>query len=322
MITTGLYDSVLIAPCLDGANELKIISGFATSAMASCHIADLQNRNQNVKISLLLGMCPSDGISLGNHRGFQSLVSDNQSNFTCSYISQAPPVHGKLYIWYRNNQLYKTFIGSANYTQNAFFEKQREILAEFSDDDLLQYYTDLESESVYCNCDEVEGLIRIRNDKNYYRQHPNEDIVGIEPIFDTKGLESATVSLVDRDGNVPRHSGLNWGHRDTYNRDKNQAYLSLSPEVYRSDFFPPKPQHFTIITDDQKAIICVRAQKSEVGNAIHSRINNQLGEYMRNRLGLASGALVERTHLDKHGRTDVVFYKLDNENYYMDFSNT
>ena len=48
--------------------------------------------------------------------------------------------------------------------------------------------------------------------------------------------------------------------------------------------------------------------------------NSDLGEYFRNRLGLANGAFVTREDLDRYGRTDVIFIKLDEETYYMDFS--
>ena len=48
--------------------------------------------------------------------------------------------------------------------------------------------------------------------------------------------------------------------------------------------------------------------------------NAQLGEYFRNRLGLANGANVHTSDLKAYGRTDVVFYKIDDEQYYMDFS--
>ena len=47
---------------------------------------------------------------------------------------------------------------------------------------------------------------------------------------------------------------------------------------------------------------------------------NQLGEYFRNRLGLANGAYVHSSDLMTYGRTDVAFYKIDEEQYYMDFS--
>lgn len=72
-------------------------------------------------------------------------------------------------------------------------------------------------------------------------------------------------------------------------------------------------------TDDGKEIICVRAQDN--GKAIHSTLNNSLlGEYFRFRLGLSSGEFVTKEHLLKYGRSDVDFYKIDEETYLMDFS--
>ena len=48
--------------------------------------------------------------------------------------------------------------------------------------------------------------------------------------------------------------------------------------------------------------------------------NALLGEYFRNRLGLANGAFVTKADFDRYGRSDVTFYKLDDEQFYMDFS--
>ena len=48
--------------------------------------------------------------------------------------------------------------------------------------------------------------------------------------------------------------------------------------------------------------------------------NALLGEYFRNRLGLANGAYVTVADLRSYGRTDVTFIKIDEEHYYMDFS--
>lgn len=49
-------------------------------------------------------------------------------------------------------------------------------------------------------------------------------------------MKKITVSLIDKNGDA--QYGLNWGRRDK--RDPNEAYLQLTPEVYKSDFFPPK----------------------------------------------------------------------------------
>ncbi len=66
-------------------------------------------------------------------------------------------------------------------------------------------------------------------------------------------------------------------------------------------------------------MICTRAQDN--GKAIHTPHNNSIiGEYFRKRLGVPLGDPVKMEHLLQYGRTDIDFYKIDDENYYMDFS--
>jgi hypothetical protein len=118
---------------------------------------------------------------------------------------------------------------------------------------------------------------------------------------------------------------LNWGQRD--GRNPNQAYISVPAEIRKMEFFPVRQQQFTVLTDDGKAIICSTAQSGQKGaaldkyKAIHSSTNNSLlGEYFRYRLGLTDGAFVNTSDVINYGRTDVTFYKIDPETYYMDFS--
>jgi len=74
-----------------------------------------------------------------------------------------------------------------------------------------------------------------------------------------------------------------------------------------------------VLTDDNKELICVRAQDD--GKAIHTTLDNSLlGEYFRFRLGLPNGVFITKDHLLRYGRADVDFYKIDEETYLMDFS--
>jgi hypothetical protein len=321
MIYTDLYSEVLIKPCQEGADSLTIISGYASATMAYSHLKDLSEKKLNAKINLLVGMCPTDGISLSNHQGFQSIVNSHtkgfKSRFICSYIYRPHAVHSKLYVWYKHDKIYKAFIGSANYTQNAFY-RQRELMAEIKDNDIEKYKQLMIQDSIYCNNLEAEQLIVIQNDANYYRRHIHEDNK-IEAAAAPR-LKSVKVSLLSqKTGEVPKRGGLNWGQRP--GRNPNQAYLQLPPEVYKSDFFPIAPQWFIVHTDDFKYFFCRRAEKDENGQVIHTPENNSLlGEYFRYRLGLASGAFVSRKDLEHYKRTDVVFTKIDEDEFYMDFS--
>ena len=120
-------------------------------------------------------------------------------------------------------------------------------------------------------------------------------------------------------GDVPARGGINHGQR--HGRNRNQAYLQLLPEVYHSEFFPPNPQHFTVVSDDSKVFICVRREKDKDGQTIHIPLNNaHFGEWLRNRLGLNDEEFISKQALLNYGRTSITFYKIDNENYYMDFA--
>lgn len=137
--------------------------------------------------------------------------------------------------------------------------------------------------------------------------------------FKLQGRPHVRISFLDNQGGLPKRSGLNWGKRPEHNRNPDEAYIKVPKHVHDSGFFPPRGICFTIHTDDGKDLLCVRAQAN--AKAIETPADNSImGRYFRNRLGLASGALVEKKDLQKYGRTDVDFYKINNETYYMDFS--
>ncbi len=132
-------------------------------------------------------------------------------------------------------------------------------------------------------------------------------------------LPSITVSFLSRDGSLPQRSGLNWGQRPEENRESNQAYIRLPVEIYRSGFFPSRGELFNVRTDDRHSFVCVRRQDN--GKAIHTPSNNSIiGIYFRNRLGVPSGEPITLHDLLNYGRTDVTFYRINNQNYIMDFS--
>lgn len=129
-------------------------------------------------------------------------------------------------------------------------------------------------------------------------------------------MTSVAISLLDKNGEV--QYGLNWGQREK--RDLNQAYLQLTPEIYKSDYFPVKGKYFIVTTDDNKTFIFTRAQK-EYGCALHTPENNSIiGEYIRNRIGVPSGEEITKEHILNYGRSDIVFTKKDDMHYHLNFS--
>jgi NgoFVII restriction endonuclease. len=315
------YNEILFKPIEEGANKLKIISGYASPAMASWHITEIAEQEKPpIEISLIVGMCSNDGLSIITHEGFKNLmnnsriITNNKSSFTCQYVVEGAPVHSKLYIWERDEKPFKVYLGSANYSQIAFSNRRREILCECSSFEALsalEYFNAIEANSMYCNHTDIEEFIQISRTPRY---NFGDDIV-----VNTPNTNTLKLSLLDYKGNIHERSGLNWGQRP--GRNLNQAYIPLPVEKARSGFFPLDKRHFNVLTDDNKNLILRVEQQNN--KAITTPLNNShIGEYFRNRLGLCNGAFVTKQDLLNYGRTDVEFFKIDDEQYFMNFSNT
>ncbi|MDQ1085630.1 restriction endonuclease PLD domain-containing protein [Siphonobacter sp. SORGH_AS_1065] len=318
LIFENLFERALIDPIRAGANQLYIVSGYATATMVTRHLEYTRSSlRKDIAIKLIVGMCPKDGIQKSQHLGFQKLESGAFNNdFECNYIFNRPAVHSKVYAWLKDGVPIQGWVGSANYTQNAFSTSQREVLSEEGASTCLEYYNSLIGQTINCRSGEVPNVINIFDEIQTIKSTVSPGSL-INTGSDKK--ESITLSFLDRSGNLPTRSGLNWGQRPEYGREPNQAYIRVPVDVQNSGFFPDRFEQFMVLTDDGKELICVRAQDN--GKAIHTTLNNSLmGEYFRYRLGLPNGALVTRQDLLRYGRTDVDFYKIDDETYYMNFS--
>lgn len=321
MITDNIAQTALFDPLINSVNELYIVSAYATPTMLSWYIKNLYHKTQTpIKVYLLIGMIPFDGISASIHEGFVQIIRSELpqeiSKLECSYIYDEPSVHSNVYIWARDSVPIKAFAGSANFIQSSFVGHHRqEILCECNPKEAMQYYLSLVDRSIYAHHSEIEEYIVI------HPTHPVLDrenaIVDGYKILEQDGLEMVTLSLVTRCGDPGKRSGLNWGQRP--NRNPNEAYIPLPTRIAKSGFFPLEKRHFVAITDDRHQLILRIEQQNDKAITTPAR-NSDLGEYFRNRLGLANGEFVTRDALERYGRKDVVFVKLDEETYYMDFS--
>lgn len=286
--------------------------------MAFHHLKELYDNNKSISLNLICGMVQSDGLSISNHEGFKKLMNEDfEGNFTCSYIYRAPPVHGKIYVWSKGKKARLAYMGSANYTQSAMRLKfSREVMDNCNPQEAQNYIYNLIEDSIFCTHPEVDEYITFFSDK---QRQTEKDSLTEKAEDDYEKLPHCEVSLLNNSGDLPQRSGLNWGQRPEYKREPNQAYIRLPSSVYRSNFFPPRGVHFTLLTDDGKVLICTRAQEND--KAIETPHNNSLiGEYFRHRLGINYGERVTLSDLTVYGRTTLDFYKIDEETFYMDFS--
>lgn len=314
MITENLVQSILIDPILKGADELYISTGYATPNMVLYFISCIPD-GYTIKLHLIVGMTQNNGISLSVHEGFKDLIanlpSKKISQFECSYVYKNTPVGANMYIWKKQDIPFLAFGGSANFTQSSFYLGKREIMFEINADESIQYYNSFIPDTIYAKHCEIEEHIII------YSTHPILDAEDdIKNALESSDLPRVKLSLLTKNGETGTASGVNWGQRK--GREPNQAYIHVSSKVKKTGFFPPPDTVFTALTDDRKCLLLRIEQQGD--KAITTPSNNSLlGEYIRNRIGLSNGQYVWRKDLENYGRTDVTFYKLDENQYFMDF---
>lgn len=316
MLQSNLTSKILFDPLRDGVNELFILSAYATPNMLSWYIKNIYRKTTvPIKINLIVGMVPFDNLSVSIHEGFQQIISAELPrrvlSIKCSYVIDRPAEHANLFIWCRDGQPRIAYMGTANFVQSSFVGNHRHELMESCDAaEAMAYYKSVESRTAYCNFAEIEEYIILC---------PTHPVLDLESslVNQTDNLDSVVLSLITKSGEPGTRSGLNWGQRD--GREPNQAYIPLPSKIAKSGFFPLERRHFTAITDDRHQLILRVEQQNNKAITTPAR-NSDLGEYFRNRLGLQNGAYITRADLDRYGRTDVKFIKLDDETYYMDFS--
>ena len=316
MFTEDIAEKVLMNPLREGADELYVAASYATHTMLSWFLTNLElHQHQTLRIAMMIGMVPYNYLSVTVHDGFCALVRPpyppQVERVECSYLYDYPAFHGNLYVWKKNGELFKAFMGSAPFIQSALTQHNvQESMTECDPEEAWTLYDSLVGRSIYCNHVEVEEYVQL------VPSHPVLDME-LNLVAGLDNYESVTLSLVTRNGSPGNRAGLNWGQRP--NRDRNEAYIPLPRAVASNGFFPPSYLHFTAITDDRKQLTLRVEQQNDKAITTPER-NSDLGEYFRNRLGLPNGAFVTRNDLEAYGRTNVTFYKLDDETYYMDFS--
>lgn len=301
----SIAKTLLFNPIELGCNKLCILSYHATPSMVSWLLKTYEEQGiTNVSVELIVENVINDGIDLISHAGFKELHTNN-TNFSCCYLFQSPMSKRNLFIWLHDDKPIQAFSCSYDFTQQSLLRKRGGSHSVCSATNAYKNYEDAVNRSIYCNHSEVEDYIVIDTklspaSKAYIR--PDNCV---------------HLSFITRTGETGKRSGLNWGQRN--NRNKNEAYIPLPSKIAKSGFFPLNKQHFLVVTDEHHTLQLRVEQQND--KAITTPASNALlGEYFRNRLGLANGSYVFASDLRAYGRTDVAFYKIDEEQYYMDFS--
>lgn len=157
----------------------------------------------------------------------------------------------------------------------------------------------------------------------------NNSMVKSKEKYSQLCLRLYTVNRSTKEKTVEEHSGLNqWNGKrknsktNTYTpRDPNEVYIPYpSYDRNRSKgFFPPRNENFELILPDGKVIQAKVCQSD--GKAIMSNPNSELGKWLlRDVFELPEGKIVTYNMLKIYGIDSVIFTKIGEKKYKIDFT--
>lgn len=124
---------------------------------------------------------------------------------------------------------------------------------------------------------------------------------------------------------IPEKSGLNQWNASGRKRDPNEIYIPF-PKKDRVrkeniNFFPPRDKNFNLILPDGKKLTAKICQAD--GKAIMSNPNKDLGKWLlRDVLEFKESTLVNYNTLVQKGFDAVIFEKINNETFKIDFTDS
>lgn len=350
VIDNDLFDYALIKPLRHAVkpDSLKIVSGYASHALASGHISVLKDRKETLDIDLVVGMTSTDGVKLLDHEGFISLHEKREfeydGSFVCRYVKKKPTVHSKVYVWCKNNEPVVAFAGSANYTNNGFkVSSRKETLVECDPVSAYKFFLSCQENTVECQNAQKDVFVHGCMKKAVVEESP---VFEVETDTDSPfyGYEKIVIPLRNSRGHFGIESGLNWG-LNKYGkprlqnklkpsggrRNPDEAYIRF-PKKFDCGFFPPYIKvpkgksateaqiRFSVLTDDNEMFSCIRASGGYGKEIETPQDNTELGRWFRKRLGVDSGTMITSKIMKSYGREDVTFYKISEDQFFMDFS--
>lgn len=315
LYTQDLEELIFHRHQLHETDELIVLSGY----LGPRPVARLEELPFNSTV--IYGMYGSEGIKPSLHGSLLNIQGE-VDNLNIFYSNL--PVHSKCYVWRRRGDIIHALIGSANFSVNGLTTPFREVLAETTFDTfrpLNDYISHILNNSI--SCLEV-GMERV--------------------IEETEQTDDCLMTLLGRNGEVQNAAGLNWGQNPNNHTTPNDAYIPIRTTHIRDfpNLFPPKQLNpleidgrgrmqrhndsIEIIWDDGLTMEGLLEGSQPVEGVIYPKqissfpIKAELGEYIRNRIGVPLGQPVRKHHLESYGRTDIEVSLIGEGVYRFDFS--
>ncbi len=315
LYTQDLEELIFHRHELHETDELIVLSGY----LGPKPVARLEELPFNSTV--IYGMYGSEGIRPSLHNSLTNIQGD-VDNLNIFYSNL--PVHSKCYVWRKRGDIIHALIGSANFSVNGLTTPFREVLAETTFDTfrpLNDYIGHILNNSI--SCLEI-GMERVVEEREQF--------------------DHCSMTLLGRNGEVQNAAGLNWGQNPNNHTTPNDAYIPIRTSHIRDfpNLFPPKQMNpleidgrgrmqrhndsIEIIWDDGLTMEGLLEGSQPIEGVVYPKqissfpIKAELGEYIRNRIGVPLGQPVKRHHLERYGRTDIEVSILGDGVYKFDFS--
>src|SRR5659263_42464 len=188
-------------------DELIVLSGYVGPQPVS------RLQTLPFKSSVIYGMYGIDNISDKLHKSLNKLNEDI-TNISIQYSNL--PVHSKCYIWRKNTKIVTALIGSANFSISGLSNPYKEVLAETTYDTFepLNKYLDIILDNcIFCD----DSTVKFKKMARTFEIEGAADML----------LGVCRATLLDKYGEVPKKSGLNWGLSEAHTT-LGDAYITVS----------------------------------------------------------------------------------------------
>ncbi|WP_419750018.1 restriction endonuclease PLD domain-containing protein [Terrisporobacter petrolearius] len=326
LFTSNLEELIFNRHLIHQSDELVILSGY----LGPNPVRRLANLP--IKSTVIYGMYASDGISEKLHNSLLQ-VENNVDKVTILYSNTT--IHSKCYIWKKEGKIIHALIGSANFSTNGLSIPYKEMLAETTYDTLyeLEKYLDVViKNSISCTTAEI----KLKNRFN--------GVTSSKTASQSINPKICRMVLYDpRKNEVQPANGLNWG-QSAGNVKPNDSSIPIRADYIENypELFPPKQidpikndkqgrkqRHndaIELIWDDGTVMDGLLEGSYTKNNTIYPKQiasfpkKEDLGIYIRNRLGVKLGEKVTMEDLKRYGRDNVDISLISEGVYYIDFS--
>ena len=311
--SSNLYRIALLKPVIEGrANQLQIVSGYATPRMLGNHLEDLSGAGLT-SVSLFVGMETStaEDTALAFYQ-VSALYPDLEVNVRFS--NKGSQTHAKAYLWLMDGVPVEAWVGSANYSSLAFGLDQKsdgrdELLTQV-DPYLCQayvnpFFSNSDSESVPQNNENSENSMNTTEPQLDTSLRADVDVV--LPLVQTRNRKVHNAG-----------AGLNWGQPTIGRKRASRSEAYIPVPAAQGEKLPSKNEVFQCFYKDGTKFDLIRTQSG--GKALCSHPSYKaLGEFIRRQLGIESDREIRSTDLENFGSNCIILRKVEEKTYELIF---